>query len=926
LYPLSPKKVSEQPRLLFCCFDVVPAPTGLSRRVTEYLKGLSDRFQVVVLSTKTPDHTHIERYQGARLLRVPVGSGDLQSRIQAFDRAVRRQLESEEYVLTHFFDPFGGYALSDLRAQYGFRLVYDAQTFPSQELRHTHPSLEGDRRFLSKVRRQELFCLMNADVVICGSEVTRDYVLSLGAPPLSLHVYHQPVDLEPYTRAAMGQPDGSPMKLLHLGSQLNYQGLQTLLRAMQLALRQADMRLLVVGPKHPDYQGPLEELVAELKLFGKVEFQPPVPHDDLPKVLATVDVGVLPLDESDRNRQQGGPLAKVGEYLAAGRPVVASDLAVTRELIPESARVLFPPGDFKALADVLVRLAHNATERVSLGEQARIHSDRFDASAVRGRLLDLYANLATRGKVSPASDANGEITQLRASGSDTSKIRQRAAIIGPGEAGAERTDEIQAAKPADTLDDEPPVVVGEGLGTLKGDGERGQVITEPRAANPETPVVMGHPLREGPTPIQQSPDGQSEPTPITTRRPRRTGSRPRVVEPPGNWPEPLGTEKTDVANPQAEPEPPPKAKRPTAGKDLRPVGAPPSEGRGLRSPASGSHASVAGPPLSAPPSEGRGVRSPASGPHAPVVGPPLTAPPSEGRGLRSPASGPHPSPVGLPLGAPPSEGRGLRSPGSGPHASPMAPPAGVPPSQGRGLRSPVPGPHASPPPPSPGRAVMPSAPPASPPSRPSSSSHAARPVPLPPASPPVHHVSPLAPLPTALPPPPASPPQNRQSTTDPMSPPPPASPPGPRPANIAAPPASPPQPAKLPTPGASPPPPPAPLAGRGDLKPAPLPPPPARLRRGSGPHRALTLSGDEPVEISADEVESLDDVDDVGDVDDVQSMDGDEGPPPATAASVAARIDPWLSQLLFGYCPPEALPFERPPPPTAMPGKEPPPR
>jgi hypothetical protein len=94
------------------------------------------------------------------------------------------------------------------------------------------------------------------------------------------------------------------------------------------------------------------------------------------------------------------------------------------------------------------------------------------------------------------------------------------------------------------------------------------------------------------------------------------------------------------------------------------------------------------------------------------------------------------------------------------------------------------------------------------------------------------------------------------------------------------------------------------------------------MRRASGVHRAHS-PGDEPVEISADEVESLDDVEDV---DDVQSMDGDEGPPPATAASVAARVDPWLSQLLFGYCPPEALPFERPPPPTAMPGKEPPPR
>ena len=50
------------------------------------------------MTTKTPDVSHIERYQGARLLRVPVGAGDLVSKVQAFERAVRRQLESEEFT------------------------------------------------------------------------------------------------------------------------------------------------------------------------------------------------------------------------------------------------------------------------------------------------------------------------------------------------------------------------------------------------------------------------------------------------------------------------------------------------------------------------------------------------------------------------------------------------------------------------------------------------------------------------------------------------------------------------------------------------------------------------------------------------------------------------------------------------------------
>lgn len=588
---------------------MLPAPNGLSRRITEYLKGLIDRFQVVVLSTKTPDHSHIERYHGARLLRVPVGSGDLQSRIQAFDRAVRRQLESEEYVIAHFFDPFGGYPLCEARTQYGFRLVYDAQTFQSQELRFREPSLEGDRRFLSKVRRQELYCLMNADAVVCGSGVTRDYVLSLGAPPMSLHVFPQPVDPAAFKKDVVGEPDGTPMKLIHLGSQLPYQGLDTLLRAMQLALRQADLRLMVVGPKVPDGQAPYDELVQELKLTGKVEFLPPVVHDELPKTLATADVGVLTLDECDRNRLQGGPLAKVAEYLAAGRPVVAADLPVTRELLPEGARLLFPPNDFKALAELLVKLASDTGLRLQLGQAAREGAEKFDAAAVRGKLLDLYGLLSTRGKAG-ANEGPGEVTELRQTGStDTGRVVARGA---PDD-----------RAPGETLDEdapEPPVVVGQSLETPQRPEDRLRAaITEPGAAAPgappePTPITNSKRRKkkggtDEHTPIRPPPESANEPTPITSARQRRVISKnaPAVAAAPPAAPEP-------------QPQPP--IKRTSEGKGVRsPLAPPPAQTVSLEQPAvtveNQVPAPTEGPIRIKRTTEGKGIRSPLAPPPAP---------------------------------------------------------------------------------------------------------------------------------------------------------------------------------------------------------------------------------------------------------------------------------------------------------------------
>ncbi|MBX5482978.1 MAG: glycosyltransferase [Myxococcaceae bacterium] len=567
--------MSDLPRLLLCSFDVIPAPTGSSRRITEYLRGLSDHFNVVGLTAKTPDHSHIERYHGARLLRVPVGTGDLLSKLQTFDRAVRRQLESEEYAVVHFTDPFGGYALCELRETYGYKLVYDAQTFPSQELRFIHPELEGDRKFLAKVRRQELYCLMNADRVITGSEVTRGLIQSLGVSPKNIEVLRAPVDLEPYTEAAMGPPDASPMRVLYLGSQVGWQGLPTLLRAMQHALREVDLRLVVVGPAHTAWKPLLEDLIEELKLGGKVELQPPVAHDDLHKVLALADVGVLPLEDLDRNRVQGGAASKVGEYLAAGRPVIASDLPMARELLTEEVALFHEPGDPEDISECLVALAKNPKRRVRMGKAAFALARRqHDANAIRARLRQVYLELTGLAPSTRPTDdeAGGPAPTLI--GTPMSHVRSSEApgAFGSREAG---TDPDVRSGPGRRSGGTDPAIDGpfaerSASGRFAADRRRERrrrrreeladenaAATHPAIAHDEQPVVMGTPIRDDGvgtdpnaasndeprvvlgTPLREPPELHgTEPSATPPSEPRRVMGTP-LREPPPSPPAPV---------------------------------------------------------------------------------------------------------------------------------------------------------------------------------------------------------------------------------------------------------------------------------------------------------------------------------------------------------------------------------------------------
>lgn len=917
--------MSELPRLLFCCFDVVPGPSAISRRLTEYIKGLSERFQVVVLSAKTPDHPHIERYHGARLLRVPVGSGDLPARSQTFDRAVRRQLESEDYGLVHFFDPFAGYALCERRSELGYRLVYDACTFPSVELPLENPALATNRRFVARVRRQELFCLMNADGVVVGSPLTADYVAGLGVDRGQVRVLRAPIDLEPFTPEVMGKPDATPMKVLHLGRATQGQGLELLLEALQLALQTVDVRLAVVSPPNPEAQGRLEARVAELKLTGKVEFQPPVAHDDIHKVLATADVGALTLDDVERNRMVGTPLARLGEYLAAGRPVIAADVPGARALLPTEGAVLYRPGDARSLADALVQLAADSSRRVKLGAAARAAATEWDSARVRLELVKLYADVTGASVESSAADApadpfeptqlgkspsaeSGEITQLgaRARGAEdsnvgTNKVKTDPAISAGSDSSTDAAARAQRAP-----------IMGVPLRDEPSEERLRQAVTDPGAPPPsEPPVVMGAPLREGDEgPASAASVAAALADAVPAPLPGFDNPPPVSGAPPASFDDEV---RTDLRAPLPVEEPPaPTPSVPTVPEASEPppgaaAAVPPPvlpEGDEPFVPQEAFRAGVAAAPRDASGSAAApGVASKLASASAAVPGLADVAPKNASASAVVP---------GLHAVAP----REASAPAAVPALAGVAPKDASAPAGDPGLAAVAPrdatGPAAAP-------GVAAGGPTAG------GASTTAR------ATAPPAGTSALTTAPSATAPGPT------RAATTPVS-----TGPLPAPAALSQSPALGPLPgglssAKPGTGGPVPPPQSAPSTARAtsgaasSLAPtAPKPPTPApaaatptaRPATPAPPHEPADGADEEIAEIDSDEVMDVDEpspadtAEELLDADEaVQTVDSDPSPPPSA-------LDPWLAQLVHGHCPPESHLFDRHTPPTTMPGRD----
>lgn len=217
-------------------------------------------------------------------------------------------------------------------------------------------------------RRAELPALRGATLVACGTDVIAEQVARLGVEDERLLVTPTGVDLalfaRPFDRAAvrrtLGIDDG--FVIGWAGSFRPFHALDQLVHAVA-AVGDATLLLVGDGPERPRIERLAEALGVRARFTGLV------PHDDLPRMLAAMDVGVV-LARPDEPFHYS-PL-KVAEYLAAGLPVIAPVVAqLTDRLDGERNAAFFQPGDVEGLAAVLRSVGTDPERRSRLAAGAR---------------------------------------------------------------------------------------------------------------------------------------------------------------------------------------------------------------------------------------------------------------------------------------------------------------------------------------------------------------------------------------------------------------------------------------------------------------------------------------------------------------------------------------------------------------------------
>ena len=163
-------------------------------------------------------------------------------------------------------------------------------------------------------------------------------------------------------------------RILSIGRLVEQKGFDVLAQAIQMAKRQyPSIQADVLG------EGPLRSTLAlsELNLLGR--------HDDVRPFLQKADVFVLP------TRWEGLGIVLL-EAMAAGVPIITSDLPICREVCGDAA-IYVPVDQPKLLAEQIVALLQNQAQKETLRLRGLKRSKKFSIGQSASEYAQLYEQL-----------------------------------------------------------------------------------------------------------------------------------------------------------------------------------------------------------------------------------------------------------------------------------------------------------------------------------------------------------------------------------------------------------------------------------------------------------------------------------------------------------------------------------------------------
>jgi glycosyltransferase involved in cell wall biosynthesis len=264
----------------------------------------------------------------------------------------------------------------------GVPTVYDAH----------HPLVTGARVLFNSFKRSERLVRFSTN-----SRGLGEIYLSEGLPLEKLVVAHNGVDLQGYrslpdksrARADLGLPPDKKI-VCYSGNIYEGRGIEHLI---EIAPGMSGVLFLIVGGLESDVRR-CRSLARE-KRAENIKFTSYVHHNTVPLYLAASDVLVMPY--TSRMTIRGGTVArdftspiKLFEYMASGRPVVATSIPSVSEILRDGVNaILVPPDSPEAIAAGIKRALGDPALAKALSERASSDAVGYTWEARAKKLLGI---------------------------------------------------------------------------------------------------------------------------------------------------------------------------------------------------------------------------------------------------------------------------------------------------------------------------------------------------------------------------------------------------------------------------------------------------------------------------------------------------------------------------------------------------------
>jgi len=178
-------------------------------------------------------------------------------------------------------------------------------------------------------------------------------------------------------------------KIVFVGQMGPYHGQMEVLQSLAPVLKEArKLKLVFVGAGEMEER--LKLKTEKLRLEKQVIFTGQLPQDEVRRILATADIGLLPLWDAPVH-QARHPL-KLLEYLASGLMVITNKVGEAARQIKDGENgILCPPGDIDCLAERVRMILENPDLAQRISKKATVSVQEFSVGKILPRWIEFLA-------------------------------------------------------------------------------------------------------------------------------------------------------------------------------------------------------------------------------------------------------------------------------------------------------------------------------------------------------------------------------------------------------------------------------------------------------------------------------------------------------------------------------------------------------